>query len=72
MDVRKIKDDVINEIKEINDSKILYDIRVKYIGKKVKVLWEEKIDDWIQGHTTNYMVVKQKSEELLLQLKELD
>ena len=34
MDVRKIKDDVINEIKEINDSKVLYDIRVKYIGKK--------------------------------------
>ncbi len=34
MDVRKIKDDVINEIKEIKDSKVLYDIRVKYIGKK--------------------------------------
>ena len=43
----------------------------KYIGKKVKVLWEEKIDDWIQGHTTNYMVVKQKSEELKNEIEEV-
>ena len=42
-----------------------------YIGKKVKVLWEEKIDDWIQGHTTNYMVVKQKSEELKNEIEEV-
>ena len=30
----------------------------KYIGKEVKVLFEEKEGDYIKGHTTNYMVVK--------------
>ncbi len=30
----------------------------KYIGKKVKVLFEEKEGEYIKGHTTNYMVVK--------------
>lgn len=30
----------------------------KYMGKEVKVLFEEKEGDYIKGHTTNYMVVK--------------
>ena len=30
----------------------------KYIGKVVKVLFEEKDGEYIKGHTTNYMVVK--------------
>ncbi len=30
----------------------------KYIGKEVKVLFEEKEGDYIKGHTSNYMVVK--------------
>ena len=34
IDAKKIKEEVINEIEKINDPKILYDIRVKYIGKK--------------------------------------
>ena len=33
-DAKKIKEEVINEIKNITDPKTLYDIRVKYIGKK--------------------------------------
>ena len=38
-----------NQEKMINDS---------YIGKEVKVLFEEKEDNFIKGHTKNYMVVK--------------
>ena len=29
-----------------------------YIGKELEVLWEEKVGDYVQGHTTNYIVVK--------------
>ena len=29
-----------------------------YIGKELEVLWEEKVEDYVQGHTTNYIVVK--------------
>ena len=34
IDAKKIKEELIDEIKNITDSKNLYDIRVKYIGKK--------------------------------------
>ena len=34
IDAKKIKEELIDEIKNITDSKTLYDIRVKYIGKK--------------------------------------
>ena len=43
----------------------------KYVGKKVKVLWEEKIKGEIKGHTTNYMVVKQKNEKLKNEIEEV-
>ena len=35
----------------------------KYIGKKVEVLVEEKVQDVYQGHTANYLMVKVKSAE---------
>ena len=34
IDAKKIKEELIDKIKNITDSKTLYDIRVKYIGKK--------------------------------------
>ena len=34
IDTKKIKEEVIEKIKNVTDLKILYDIRVKYIGKK--------------------------------------
>ena len=34
IDAKKIKEEVIEKIKNVTDLKILYDIRVKYIGKK--------------------------------------
>ena len=36
----------------------------KYIGKEVEVLFEEKEEEFIKGHTTNYMVVKIPYENL--------
>ena len=35
----------------------------KYIGKKVKVLFEEKEDGYYKGHTQNYIFVKYKTDE---------
>lgn len=37
----------------------------QYIGKKVEVLLEDREDEYIKGHTTNYMVVKVKTTEEL-------
>lgn len=34
IDAKKIKEELIDEIKNITDPKVLYDIRVKYLGKK--------------------------------------
>lgn len=33
-----------------------------YIGKEVKVLFEEREGEYVKGHTTNYMVVKVKTQ----------
>lgn len=32
----------------------------KEIGKELEVLWEERDNEFIKGHTTNYKVVKTK------------
>lgn len=39
----------------------------KYIGKKVEVLFEEKDGEYIKGHTTNYIVVKTKNIDKILE-----
>ncbi len=39
----------------------------KYIGKTVEVLFEEKDGEYIKGHTTNYMVVKTKNIDKILE-----
>ena len=36
----------------------------KYIGKEVKVLFEEQDDEYIKGHTENYIVVKVKNKNV--------
>ena len=43
----------------------------KYIGKKVKVLFEKQDGEYIKGHTTNYLVVKIKSKGLENQIKDV-
>ena len=35
----------------------------KYIGKNVKVLFEEKEEEYLKGHTGNYLLVKASGEE---------
>ena len=37
----------------------------KYIGKNLEVLFEEKEGEYYKGHTTNYIVVKKKTDEQL-------
>ena len=36
-----------------------------YVGKKVKVLFEEKEGEEYKGHTSNYMLIRVKAEENL-------
>ncbi len=44
----------------------------KYIGKTVKVLIEEKEEDFIKGHTTNYITVYVKTDKENLENEILD
>lgn len=68
----KMPNQVDGNIKEERSNKLiaLSDINEEaynkqYIGKKVKVLLEERVGEYIQGHTTNYMIVKVKTEQEL-------
>ena len=63
----KMKDQVDSKIKEERSHKLIKlsdkcekEILDKYIGKKVKVLFEKQEGEYIKGHTTNYLVVKIK------------
>ena len=66
----KMKDQVSSEIKE-ERSKVLLemsdenekDYQKSYLGKTVKVLFEEKDGDFYKGHTSNYIMVKAKSKD---------
>ena len=66
----KIPNQVNGNIAEKRSQKLIelsdYNMRKyneKYIGKEVEVLFEEKQGEYWVGHTTNYMVVKVKSNE---------
>ena len=37
----------------------------KYIGRDVEVLWEERENEYLKGHTENYILVKYKTKEEL-------
>ena len=52
------------ELSDHNKKEILE----SYIGKEVEVLFEEEKDGYWQGHTTNYMTVKTKTEKNLKNL----
>ena len=66
----KMKDQVSSKIKD-ERSKVLLemsdenekDYQKSYLGKTVKVLFEEKDGDFYKGHTSNYIMVKAKSED---------
>ena len=44
---------------------INYMYNKKYINKKIMVLFEEKVGDYWEGYTKNYIRVKVKTEENL-------
>ena len=40
-----------------------YNYNKKYIGREVEVLFEEREGEYLKGHTTNYIVVKHKTDK---------
>lgn len=67
-----MKNQISGDIKEIRSKKLLElsdknesDYLNNYIGKKIEVLFEEKEEEYFKGHTSNYIMVKYKSQELL-------
>lgn len=44
----------------------------KYIGKTIKVLFEQQEKEYIKGHTTNYMLVKVRGNRLEGQVKSVE
>ena len=59
-----IKEERSNKLMELSN-KNEEEYQKRYIGKKVKVLLEDREGEYIKGHTTNYMVVKVKTEKEL-------
>lgn len=56
-----IKEERSNKLIKLSDQ-IQNDYNQKYIGKEVEVLFEEKENEYIKGHTNNFIVVKVKKE----------
>ena len=75
----KMKDQVDSKIKEERSHKLIElsdkcekEALDKYIGKKVKVLFEKQEGEYIKGHTTNYLVVKIKDSKLENQILDVN
>ena len=65
-----MKNQVSGDIKEERSKKLIElsdknqkEHNEKYIGQKLEVLFEEREKEYIKGHTTNYIVVKTKTDE---------
>lgn len=76
-----MEDQVDGNRKEIRSNKLIEmsnknekDDNEKYLGKKLFVLFEEKDGEYIKGHTTNYKVVKVKTEDIQIEneIKEVE
>lgn len=59
-----IKEERSNKLIELSDENEK-EYNQKYIGKEGEVLLEEREGEYLKGHTTNYMVVKMKTNENL-------
>ena len=75
----RMKDQVDSKIKEERSHKLIElsdkcekEVLDKYIGKKVKVLFEKQEGEYIKGHTTNYLVVKIKDSKLENQILDVN
>ena len=76
-----MEDQVDGNRKEIRSNKLIEmsnknekEDNEKYLGKKLFVLFEEKDGEYIKGHTTNYKVVKVKTEDIKIEneIKEVE
>ena len=76
----KMQNQIDGSVKEIRSNKLIelsnkkqIEYNKKYIGKEIKVLLEEKEDNYIKGHTTNYITVyvpyKSKLENEIVNVK---
>ena len=68
----KMPNQIDGNLKEERSSKLMElsdaneeEYQKQYIGKQVEVLLEDREGEYIKGHTTNYMVVKVKTQEEL-------
>ena len=57
----KIKEERSNKLIELSETNTKKQ-NEEYIGKDMKVLFEERDGEYIKGHTTNYIIVKVKTE----------
>ena len=57
----KIKEERSKKLIELSHENELY-YNTSNIGKDVEVLFEERDGEYIKGHTTNYIVVKYKTD----------
>ena len=60
-DVKEYRSKKLLELSDINEKEYLK----SYIGKEVEVLFEEKEGEYYKGHTSNYIMVKYKTQEEL-------
>ena len=58
----KIKEERSKKLIELSN-KNEYNYNKKYVGKQVEVLFEEREGEYLKGHTTNYIVVKHKTDK---------
>ena len=76
----KMQDQVNPEVKEERSNKLIelsnrneIEFIERYIGKKVEVLFESRVsDEYIEGHTSNYITVKAQGENLENKIIEID
>ena len=69
----EMENQVSNQIKELRSKKLIGlsdENQEKYhqnlLGKKVKVLIEEKVDEYYKGHTSNYILVEVPTEKNII------
>jgi MiaB-like protein len=74
----KMKNQIDSTVKEKRSHKLIelsneceIEFLDRYVGKKLKVLFEKQDGEYIKGHTTNYLVVKAKETELENQIKDV-
>ena len=58
----KVKEERSKKLIELSNENE-YNYNKKYIGKQVEVLFEEREGEYLKGHTTNYIVVKHKTDK---------